>query len=87
VTRRLIFWSGYFLCFAFFTVVDSSQRAAIVPGFIVDSSHSLIHFRYRPSLTVTCFPMTSAAPRRQLGLYGSVVGAVGGGVNGAYRWK
>ena len=86
MTRRLIFWSGYFLCFAFFTVVDSSRRGDS-SRFIIDSSHSLIHFRYRPSLTVTCFPMTSAAPRRQMGLYGSVVGAVGRGVDGAYRWK
>lgn len=26
---------------AFFAVVDSSQRVAIVPGFVVDSSHPL----------------------------------------------
>jgi hypothetical protein len=34
-----LFRSGFFLCFVrFFAVVDSSQRAAIVPGFVVDSS-------------------------------------------------
>ena len=39
MTLRPLFRSAFFLCFVlFFAVVDSSQSAAIVPGFVVDSS-------------------------------------------------
>ena len=40
------FGVDFFLCFVrFFAVVDSSRRAAIVPGFVVDSSHPFIQVR------------------------------------------
>jgi hypothetical protein len=47
VTPYPRFLGGFFLCFVrFFTVVDSSRRAVIVPGFVVDSSHPFMLYRY-----------------------------------------
>ena len=58
------FGVDFFLCFVrFFAVVDSSRRAAIVPGFVVDSSHLFIRFRLLcPSLKAACFSTTLQHP-------------------------